>query len=509
MSRFAVRLAAALLIGLAAFLLVGDALAETTRVTFLLVNDIYQMGDQEMADGKRRGGFARLAAIVKSERAKGGHVIFAHGGDTISPSLMSGIDKGAHIIALTNMVSLDVFVPGNHEFDFGKSIFFQRMREAKFPLFAANLRGPDGAQLPGFYDRGIVNFDGVRIGLTGATYDDTPRASSPEDLQFKPTVATIKEQADALKHEGADFVVATVHADRKQGYDIMSSRTVDLVLSGHNHDLLINYDGRNAVVESAYNGVYVTAIDVTIDVKLENGVRQTTWWPQFRVIDSATVTPDPEVAAAVAVYEQQFSRELDIPLAATAIVLDSRTPTMRTGEATIGNLMADAMRASARTQAALLNGGSIRGEKVYVPGTMITRRDVMAELPFSNRVVVIDVAGAVLRRGLENGLAQWPNTVGRFPQVSGMKIEADMTRPPFSRITSITFAGEPLDDTKTYRIATNDFLARGSDGYVGFQDTPHLLPDDDSPLLSNELIDYLKAIGTVRTGIEGRVVLKR
>src|SRR2546430_13149041 len=136
------RLAAIAFIALAAIVFAGPALAESTRVTFLLVNDIYLMSDEMMADGKRRGGFARLATIVKAERAKGGHVIFAHGGDTISPSLMSGLDKGAHIIALSNMVSLDLFVPGNHEFDFGKAIFLQRMAEAKFPLYAANLRGP-------------------------------------------------------------------------------------------------------------------------------------------------------------------------------------------------------------------------------------------------------------------------------------------------------------------------------------------------------------------------------
>jgi 2',3'-cyclic-nucleotide 2'-phosphodiesterase (5'-nucleotidase family) len=318
----------------------------------------------------------------------------------------------------------------------------------------------------------------------------------------------MKEQAAALRGEGADVVVAVVHADRKQGYDIMAARTVDLVLSGHNHDLLVNFDGRNALVESAYNGVYVTAVDVTIDVKVENGVRQATWWPHFRVIDSATVTPDPEVAAAVAVYEQQLSRELDIPLATTAVELDSRNSTMRTGEASIGNLMTDAMRASAHTAAAIMNGGGVRAGKVYAPGTTITRRDVMTELPFSNRVVVIDVTGAALRRGIENGLDQWPNAVGRFPQVSGITIEADMTRPPLNRITAITLGGEPLDDTKTYRIATNDFLARGSDGYTEFRDAPHLLPDDDSPLLSNALIDYLKAIDTVRTGVEGRIVLK-
>ena len=105
------------------------------------------MSDQAAADGRCRGGFARLAAVVKAERAKAPPeaVIFAHGGDTLSPSLMSGIDRGAHIIALTNMIPPDIFAPGNHEFDFGKATFLERMGEAKFGLYAANLREPDGA----------------------------------------------------------------------------------------------------------------------------------------------------------------------------------------------------------------------------------------------------------------------------------------------------------------------------------------------------------------------------
>src|SRR5439155_919312 len=182
--------------------------------------------------------------------------------------------------------------------------------------------------------------------------------------------------------------------------------------------------------------------------------------------------------------------------------------TVRTGEATIGNLVADAMRASARADAALVNGGGIRGGKIYAAGATISRRDVMAELPFNNRVVVIDMAGAELRRGIENGIAQWPNAVGRFPQVSGLTIEADMKRPAGDRITTIKVGGEPLDPSKTYRIATNDFMARGGDGYTMFRDAPRLLPDDDSPLLANEVMTYLKSLGTLRTGLEGRIVLK-
>ena len=276
---------------LIAILCASSACAETARITFILVNDIYLMADQMMPDGERRGGFARLAAVVKAERAQGANVIVAHAGDTLSPSLMSGLDRGERILTLTNLIAPDIFVPGNHEFDFGKATFLQRMAEAKFPRYAANLRGADGGPLPNFKDRSITTIDGVRIGLTGATYDDTPRTSSPEDLKFLPTVATTKDAAEALRREGADFVVAVVHASRGQDYAIFETRAVDLVLSGHDHDLFIEFDGRNAMAESSYDAHYVTAIDVAINVKEENGRRSVTWWPQFRIIDTATVTP--------------------------------------------------------------------------------------------------------------------------------------------------------------------------------------------------------------------------
>jgi 2',3'-cyclic-nucleotide 2'-phosphodiesterase (5'-nucleotidase family) len=502
-----------LLAPIAALRLAGPAAAATARLTFVLVNDIYLMGDQVMADGRRRGGFARLAAVVKAERDRvertpGGHVIFAHAGDTLSPSLMSGIDEGRHIVTLTNLVRPDIFAPGNHEYDFGKDVFLQRMGEAAFPLYAANLRGPDGQPLPGFKDRSIVTVDGVRIGLTGATYDDSVRASSPGDLKFTATVDAVKEQAAALRREGADFVVAVIHATREQTLEIFRSRAVDLLLTGHTHDLFIEYDGRTAAVESSQDAHYVTAIDVAIEVTERDGQRSVAWWPQFRVIDTATVAPDPEVAAVVSRYEAALDQALSAPIGTTAVALDSRTATVRTREAAIGNLIADAMRWSAQTEAAITNGGGIRGDRLYAPGTTITRRDVLAELPFGNRLMTLDISGRDLKAAIENGLSQLPDPSGRFPQVSGLTIEADVGRPPGNRVLSVNVGDAPLDENRTYQIATNDYMARGGDGYASLQNGKPVLPVADSPPLASEVIDYIKDVGTVRTGVEGRCVLK-
>jgi 2',3'-cyclic-nucleotide 2'-phosphodiesterase (5'-nucleotidase family) len=420
---------------------------------------------------------------------------------------MSSIDHGAHIITLTNMIAPDIFTPGNHEFDFGKEVFLRRMSEATFPLYAANLRAPDGNLLPGFKDNTMVTVNGVRIGIAAATYDRSPTASSPGDLKFESTITTMKQQGVELKRQGADFVVMVMHAAREQTLELFAADAADFFLTGHTHDLYISFDGRNAIVESSHDAHYVVVIDVSIEVTTREGRREVAWWPQFRVIDTATVTPDPEVAAVVQGFEDELGREMNVAIATTTIELDSRIATVRTREAAIGDLIADAMRDKTRADAAIMNGGGIRGDTIYPPGTAITRRDVLTQLPFGNTVVTLDIAGSELRAAVENGLSRLPQPAGRFPQVSGMKVEYDPRRPPGNRVVSMQVAGAPLDPNRTYRLVTNDYMARGGDGYVQFEHLKPLLPPDDSPTLANEVMVYLRRLGTVGAGLGGRLVV--
>ncbi|MBX3512792.1 MAG: bifunctional metallophosphatase/5'-nucleotidase [Xanthobacteraceae bacterium] len=479
-----------------------------TKITFVLFNDFYIMNEQKLPDGKTRGGFARLATVVKNERANNRNVIVAHGGDTLSPSLMSGFDRGKHIVALTNMVAPDIFVSGNHEFDFGRDVFLERMGEAKFPLYGANLRLANGEPAPGHKDNAIFDFDGVKLGLTGIAYEKSARLSSPEDLKFLPCVETTKQQAALLRKQGADFVCAVLHCDRGDAFLLQFAQAAELLLTGHTHDLFVQYDGQVAIVESGYDAFFVTCIDIDLQVTTRDGKRLTTWWPKFRVIDTADATPDPEVAAAVARFQEDFSRETEVAIARTEVELDSRNATVRTREAAIGNLFADAMRISMKADAAVINGGGIRSGKVYAPGTVITLKDILAELPFNNRVVVIEMTGAALLEAMENGLAQVPVPAGRFPQVSGIKVVFDPKLPIRKRVLSLEVAGKPVEADKIYRIAILDFLARGGDDYTTFRAAKRVTPDADAPLLANEVAKYLKSLGVVKTAVEGRIVAR-
>jgi 5'-nucleotidase / UDP-sugar diphosphatase len=488
----------------AAFLLhvALPAQAETVNLTLLLVNDI-----DKMEGAGPRGGFARLAGVVEAERAKGGNLLYVHAGDTLSPSLMAAFDHGKHVIELLNIAPPDVFVPGNHEFDFGKDVFLARMSEAKFPLFAANLQDAAGKPLQGFAATKMFEFGPARIGLVGLAADDSPVKSSPGDLKFLPTVETGIAEATKLRAAGADLVIAVAHASRSKERALFDSRTADVILSGDDHDLNIFFDGKTLLAESKEQGEFVTAVDLAIDIEEKDGRRTVTWWPNFRIIDTAKVEPSAVAAAKTKEFESQLSKELDVEIGTTETPLDSRRPIVRGGEAAIGNLIADAMRLAVGADIAITNGGGIRGNKEYPAGTRLTRRDVLSELPFGNKTVLVTLKGASLLKLLENGVAQVEEGAGRFSQVSGLALEVDLRKPAGSRVIAVKVGDKALDPQATYKVATNDFMLRGGDGYTAFAEGEVILNELEGKLLADDVMTFIGKSGTIAPKVEGRVAI--
>jgi 5'-nucleotidase / UDP-sugar diphosphatase len=381
--------------------------AGETRLSLVLICDIYKMSEEN-----GRGGMARVAAAVGRERERGGHVLVAHAGDTISPSLMSGFDQGAHMIDLINQLSPDVFVPGNHEFDFGPDVFLKRMGEARFPIFAANLREANGRPIKGIQDGSVLIFGEVKVGVIGLTADDSPVKSLPGRLKFEGSLATAKREAARLRGLGADLIVLVAHAGRAMDQVLFDSGVADVILSGDDHDLYLRYNEKTAIIEAAEDGRFVGVVDLSIKTETRaDGSRKVSWRPRFRLIDTADVDSDAEMQARVAQYEARLNAELGEPIATLKRELDSRNAVVRGGEAAIGNLFADALRAGTKADVALINGGGFRGGKIYPAGTKFSRKDVLTELPFLNKALVLDGShaergfGGRLHRGRERSRA--------------------------------------------------------------------------------------------------------
>ena len=147
---------------------------------------------------------------------------------------------------------------------------------------------------------------------------------------------------------------------------------------------------------------------------------------------------------------------------------------MRSEENPFVNFVADTIRRYANTDIALINGGSIRGNKQYTAGTPITRQDIVTEMPFRAHVVALDITGAQLIQVLEEGLSQYQNLKGGFPHVSGMSYSFDPTAKVLQRVRNVTIDGKRIDKSKTYSLATSNFLANGGDGFYTLKNTEKL-----------------------------------
>jgi 2',3'-cyclic-nucleotide 2'-phosphodiesterase (5'-nucleotidase family) len=478
------------------------ALGENVKVTLVLVNDIY-----EMDEVRKKGGFPRLMTAIKTERAANPNTIVVNAGDLLSPSLLSGIDKGEHMIVFSNMIGTEVMTPGNHEFDFGKEIAMKRLSESKFPWIAANVTQADGSPVPGLAATWMKAVGNAKIGFVGLAEQTTGELSSPGDLKFLPAMDTAAAKAKELRAAGADLVVAINHNQRQIGQQMVDKGVVDIVLNGHNHDLWTFYNGKSAALESQSDAGLIAVIDANIAIEEKDGKRTVRWSPAFRIHDSAALAPDAEVAAKAAEYKALLDKELSVELGGTAIELDSRKASVRGMETAMGNLVADGMRKAVGADLAITNGGGIRGDKVYAPGSKLTRKDILTELPFGNKTLMIEMTGAQVKEALENGVSQIAEGAGRFPQVSGLAFTVEAGKPAGDRVSAVMANGKPLDPAAMYKVATNDFMARGGDGYTVFGKGKMLVNPESAKLMANDVMAYVREMGEIKAS-DKRITMK-
>ena len=487
---------------LASSLLTAVAYADTVKITFLGVGDIYSF-----EGGKTRGGMARLNAVARAEKAANPNTIYVMDGDMLSPSLLSGFDKGENMIVLSNVVPYDLAVPGNHEYDAGPENFIAKIKLSKFPWAAVNITTPDGKAPDGL--GGVVTKDvgGVKVALIPVAEDETPTESTTGNLRFGPTAESAITAAKQARKDGADLVVGVVHAAHSDDQTMFYSKAFDILLSGHDHDFITQYNGITAYVETSTEANFLAPLDVTVNVETKDGKRNVSWTPSFRFIDTANIQPDPETQKIVDQYKASLGKELDVSLGKTEGAMDSRRDTVRRQESAMGNLIADALRDATGADIAITNGGGIRGDKQYAAGDDITRRDILSELPFGNVAVLAEVSGKQVLGALENGFSMAEDGAGRFPQVSGLVVTADLKRPAGSRVVSVLVNGKALDPEATYKLATNDFMLNGGDGYVGLA-TKTLVPANGGKLMANDVMVLIKKQGGITAKVEGRITLK-
>ncbi len=497
-----------------------------------------------VANAPTVGGIARRASLVKQLRAENPHTLLVDSGDISQRSLLFPKYQGQEGRDLYNAVGYDVVTLGNHEFDYGpKTLLDKFVTGANFDIVAANT---DYSVEPGLTSKVkpyvMREVGGQKVGVVGVMHAYLATSVSPSfKVRSMDPYAAVKDAVQALEAQGVNKIVVLSHMgyDARKvglGYDDLGLASavdgIDVIVGGHdatvlgdpatlpswipkpsgpNPTVVQGPSGRPVLVVNDYQwGALLGRLDVTFD---GDGVAKT-WQDRSQVV-SDKLSDDPTVASIYANLSTALEAVRKEIVGHSAADLPGERGDVRGGEAALGNLVADAMLAATaadHSQVALMNGGGIR---VSLKAGDISRGDVLTVLPFGNSIITLDVKGTNLLAALENGVSQVSvdspaSGGGRFPQLAGLRFTADLSQPVGRRVQKVEVADgasgyQPLDPTKTYRVATNDFMAAGGDGYTAL--AQGTAPNKTDILLADAVAEYLKAKGNVSPKVEGRIVL--
>jgi len=272
-----------------------------------------------------------------------------------------------------------------------------------------------------------------------------------------------------------------------------------VILGGHEHDPMVAEEGKTLITKGGSDARYLVQVDLWLT--REGKLVERSW--RFREV-SRRVAPDPAVEALVRSYGARLDRELDVVIGRTDVPLEARTSRLRTQETNIGDFVADRLREWLDTDAAFVNGGAIRTNRI-VPAGPLTKRDVHSLLPFTDVVLKLELRGRALRSALEHGLAQTDREGGGFLQISGVRFVWDPRLAPGQRVVSISVGGRPLDDESTYSVAVPGYLVRGGDGYTAFARGKVVINESSGPQVAQIVMDAIVARGTITPVTDGRI----
>ncbi|MFF0202363.1 bifunctional metallophosphatase/5'-nucleotidase [Streptomyces sp. NPDC005017] len=488
------------------------------------------------------GGVEYLATHLRKAREGHKYSVTAAGGDMVGASpLLSGLFHDEPTIEALNKLELDVTSVGNHEFDEGpaelKRLQYggchatdgcygdEEFQGADFPYLAANVLNEKTGR-PILKPYSVWQKNGVRIGFIGVTLEGTPgvvTAEGVKGLKFKDEVETINKYANILQKQGVKSIVALIHeggapASASYNYNCDSpgagdgisgpivdiakniSPKVDALVTGHTHAAYVctvnDPAGNPRMVTSAASfGRLYTDTTLTYD-RWTGDIARTS-------VKSANhvVTRDVAKAADLTTLIGKWN-VLAAPIGNRAIGYISADINNTGTESPLGDLIADAQLAYGKeldpeTDLALMNPGGIRAPLTYAAkgsegDGVVTYAEGFTVQPFANLVNLQDLTGAQLIQVLKEQVSGTNAASPKILQISsGLTYTLDLTKTGADRVVtdSVKLNGAPVDLTATYRVATNNFLSGGGDGFPTIAlGTNDLLGADDLTALEKYLL---------------------
>ena len=478
------------------------------------------------------GGIARVAHLIKRERAKAGRSLWVDSGDMFQGAPIFNLFHGEPEVRSMSKAGLDVFALGNHEFDVGPvNVVTQFKSWADFPILAANYRfdvnsQPFSADFADLIDPvAVFELRGLKVGVIGMgnTSSMTTLEEGSNSLGIIPlnAVQTVQNHVNVLR-EQVDVVVLLSHLGL--GQDEWVARNVcglDIIMGGHHHVALnppkvIRYDPDPGLIEGTHEDAEYDADEgsggmsafgecpesyrrdvilahpnafakfvARIDLVIRDGRIRSHAFELFPIDN--TIPDDPETAYVLEEYVEELNLTYNLGRVFGTAVEDISRFGGAGGDSMLGNFVCEAMqmRKNVETDFCVTNSLGMRTDILQGDITLETMFNV---LPFENTITTMYLSGVEVQDLLDYATQR---SAGR-----GCATQIQVSNITFTMncrtgvAEDIMIGGQDIQPDMVYEMATNNYIAWGGSGFDMLEQ--NTTKQDTGISMRDAVIDYIK-----------------
>ena len=319
-----------LLCSLFALSAVSTAMAQEVNIKLLGTSDIHGRvvpwsygADVE----DKSGSYAQIATYVKDVRKNNKNVVLVDVGDAIQDNQVDVFAKDKKyykdhpIPKVLNEMKDDVFVLGNHEFNFGMEALDEILKDIKAKKLTANFyyKKNDKRYIDATT---IIEKDGVKLGIIGLS---TPMSAKFEedtgnlkDMKFTSPTEEARTQVEKLKAKGVDAIIVIAHMGIENENKIPDTGMrdvinavdgIDVVIAGHMHKDVPSETIKNTLITEPHRyGTVVSEVDLTFDINDKKEVKLVK--KESKTVPVKALEADKKIAEIYKPYHEKL-RELN------------------------------------------------------------------------------------------------------------------------------------------------------------------------------------------------------
>ena len=489
------------------------------ELRILHTNDVHGRLEPIDYHGKENvGGFAARAKLIKKIRTENDNVLVLDAGDFAQGTLFYKFFSGIPDIKFMSKAGYDAVELGNHEFDKGMNSLEKVVDESKIPVLCANIKFLNN---PGLQTKikpyVIKDFKGFKVAIIGVIAENLKTLVNNkggfEVYDVKDTVRDIVSKVDSQ----ADLIIVLSHI----GYDedIKLAKAVpeiDIIVGGHSHTDLnspknIFYNGdRTLILQDGEFGVQIG------DLKLEadNGEIKNYSYRQVTLDGSKQ---DRYFRKKISKLSREIESVSNQKIGELLTPIDVTKNNPGTGLTKAGTLIVKSIKAKVpEVDIVLQNAGGLRGSGPVEKS--VTKRNVFELYPFENNIITAEIKGSDLKSIIETSSSRFPSSSDSFLQSLGLEYSIDTKKPAQilsedglcilkegKRVSGIKIGGQPLIPDKYYKVAVNDFVFNGGNGYSQFKNAKNAV--NTGIFIQDAIVEFIKKNTPVSVRVEDRIDL--